>query len=206
MKTFALVLAATLGLAVPASAAVVGVFSDTFNYGPDTILNADDSVFGGNWNVTNGTVDYLASGSGFSELCPTGHNCVDLDGSTGASGLFSTAMTFGAGVYNVLFQISGSGRMSNEEVTVSFGGVSYTIALGSSDTGSQAGIAAFSNIHVGAGGTKLSFQNAGGDNVGIILKSVNIDQVAAVPLPAAGGLMLAGLAGLAGLRRRKARV
>ncbi len=192
--------------AAPLSAAPVVLFTDDFSsYGPGDILNADDSVFGGNWSVTNGSVDYLAPPGGFSALCSGQTNCVDLDGSTGASGLFQTVQSFSNGVFDVLFQISGNNRGGDDTVTITFGSIVRTITLAYNQVANQDDFGSdFSGISVGAGGTTLSFQNHGGDNVGIILKSATV-QTAAVPVPAAGGLMALGLAGLAALRRRKQR-
>lgn len=203
-KSFALAVALMLGAVVPASSATV--FSEEFAYGANTVLNATDPLFGGNWNVTGGTVDYLAEGSGFGGLCLGFPGCVDLDGSTNMAGKFSTTMVFGPGIYNLRFQVAGSNRGTTETVTITLGGLSFDVTLGSGDVAFHGSFGTvFQNIVVGAGGSVLSFQNHGGDNVGIILKSVFVDQVAAVPVPAAGGMLVAGLGGLAALRRRKSR-
>ena len=50
------------------------------------------------------------------------------------------------------------------------------------------------------GNSSLFFENAGGDNQGVLLDNVALS---AVPLPAGGLLLIGGLAALAGLRRRK---
>ena len=193
--------------AAPLSAAPVVLFTDDFSsYGPGDTLNAGDSVFGGNWSTTNGTVDYLARpGYWGNRLCSGQSHCVDLDGSTGQSGLFQTVQSFSNGVFDVLFQISGNNRGGDDTVTITFGSIVRTITLAYNQVANQDDFGSdFSGISVGAGGTTLSFQNHGGDNVGIILKSATV-QTAAVPVPAAGGLMALGLAGLAALRRRKQR-
>jgi hypothetical protein len=62
---------------------------------------------------------------------------------------------------------------------------------------------------IGAGGSKLSFSNFGGDNLGAILDSVKLvkvgDVVPGIPLPAAAPLLLGGvgLLSLMGWRRRR---
>lgn len=204
MKTLFTAGMLALVAAVPAQASVV--FQDDFStYGATEVLNAPDSLFAPNWTTTGGTVDYLTSGGYHgSSLCSGGGNCVDLDGSIRQPGLFATTSVFAEGVYNLLFQIVGSGRGTTETVTISLGSFSKTFSIGSSEALSQASFGTeFFGINVGPRGSILSFQNSGGDNIGAILKNVVVE-TAPVPVPAAGGLMLLGLAGLGALRRRKA--
>lgn len=205
MKVLATSLLLSFAAVAPASAGVV--FMDDFSgYGPTSQLNAADSVFLGNWQTTGGTVDYLATGGNFGYLCPNGQNCIDLDGSTFLAGKFETVKVFGAGVYDVLFQLIGNKRDGgNDSVTVSFGSISQTISLAFNQVANQDSFgSAFKGISVTAG-TTLSFQNGGGDNIGALLKNVVV-QHAVVPVPAAGGLMMLALGALGALRRRKAKV
>lgn len=203
----ALLTAAVLSLAtsLPATASIV--FQENFSgYGPTTVLEAPDSTFRGNWTSSGGNVDYLAQGSAYGDLCPPGANCVDLAGNSPFAAVFSIAQTFAAGVYNVFFQLSGSNRGTEETVKITFGSIVRYLTLGSDKVGNQGNFGGdFIGIHVGPGGTVLSFENAGGGNVGAILKTVVVE-TAAVPLPAAGGLMLLGMGALAALRRRRATV
>lgn len=188
-------LSAFVALFAGASNAAV-VFEDDFSsYGATTELNADSAFFGGNWAVSGGTVDYLVEGSDFGNLCVGGGSCIDLDGSTNDAGLFSS-ISFAAGSYVLDLSLFGSGRGSTESVTISLGSWSTTIgSIGSTDDAS--GSWAFSTD-----GGALTFQNAGGDNIGAILSDVTLS---AVPLPAGLPLLATGL-GLIGLigRRRKA--
>lgn len=188
-------LSAFVALFAGASNAAV-VFEDDFSsYGATTELNADSAFFGGNWAVSGGTVDYLVEGSDFGNLCVGGGSCIDLDGSTNDAGLFSS-ISFAAGSYVLDLSLFGSGRGSTESVTISLGSWSTTIgSIGSTDDVS--GSWAFSTD-----GGALTFQNAGGDNIGAILSDVTLS---AVPLPAGLPLLATGL-GLIGLigRRRKA--
>jgi len=209
---------AALALSLAAAsvqAAPLTYFEDDFSsYGNTTVLDAPDSLFNGNWVTTNGTVDFIGANDmtygnpgNNGLLCEANAACVDLDGSTSDSGQFSTGNTFADGYYNVLFAISGSNRAGNDSLTISFGGVVTTISL-MFDKATWSGAPVFGGIFnsiLVTSPTVLSFQNDGGDNIGMILKYVRIERVAPVPVPAAGGLLVVGLMGMAVLRRRKTR-
>jgi hypothetical protein len=205
MKLFApLAVAAALMAAAPADAAIV-LIDDFSTYGSSTVLNAPDSVFGGTWFTTDGTVDYIADGDIYSDLClGASGSCVDLDGSTGNAGVFSSLL-IGPGTYNVLFQLTGNLRGGSDELTISFGNVVRTVTLAWNEVVNQNSFGLdFFGIDVGPGGTTLSFSTAGGDNMGPLLKSVVIETApATVPLPAGGGLLLGALALMGMARRRK---
>jgi hypothetical protein len=104
-------------LILPAAHAVTVLDDDFSSYGPTTVLNATDGVFGGVWETVDGTVDYLRTG--FSDLCRDGAPCVDLDGSTRNAGVFRTVQAFGEGSYRLSFRLFGSGRGDTNAVTVS---------------------------------------------------------------------------------------
>lgn len=170
------------------------VFQDDFSsYGPTTQLNADSAFFGGNWAVNGGTVDYLVSGSSFGQYCVGGGSCIDLDGSTNNAGLFSSVV-FGAGSYTLDISLFGNQRGGTEDVTISLGSWSTTI----NQIGTFAD--ASGSWSFSTSGGALSFQNAGGDNIGAILSNVTLS---AIPLPAGLPLLAAGLGALGLLRRRK---
>lgn len=188
--------AAVLAATLSGAAYAAPVFSDSFNYGSNLALNAQDSLFAGNWATTDGTVDYLSPPPAqFSELCRGTAGCIDLDGSTGNAGVFSTVQSFAAGWYSLAIELFGNGRSAAaDDVTITLG--SWTTTLSNILSGADAsGTFIFSTT-----GGVLSFANAGGDNQGAILSSVSL---AAVPVPAAGLMLMAGLAGLGALRRRK---
>jgi len=199
LKTLAL--AATLGLAAatPGSAAVV--LQDTFDYGPTSIMTMTGTNLGGNWVTTDGSVDYLAAGGYFGYLCQGTTGCIDLDGSNSNAGVFSTTASFAAGTYTLSVELLGSARGSTESVTITLGSWTTTLS-GILPWANASQSFSFSTSTAGV----LSFANAGGDNVGALLTGVKLEAAdalpPAVPLPAAGVLLLGALGGLAGLRRR----
>lgn len=183
------------------------VLDDNFaSYSGVPVLNAADGLFGGVWETVDGTVDYLRLGSSFGGLCRGSVACIDLDGSTSNAGVFRTVQSFAAGDYKLSFVIHGSSRGDTNEVTVSLGGLNLVQSVTSGGDWIVADILAT----IGAGGSKLSFSNAGGDNLGAILDSVKLvkvggDVVPGIPLPAAAPLLMGGvgLLGLMGWRRRR---
>ena len=191
------------GLAWAGAAPAATVFTDNFD-GNTLGLNATPA----GWAVTGGTVDIVGStGSGsLFDLLPGNGAYIDLDGSTGASGLLSVSLGLTAGVeYTATFSLAGSQRGSAETGTVSFGGASLDYALASSDP-----FAAFTlSFTPGASGAfDLSFQNAGGDNLGALLDNVSVTSnggVTPIPEPETYALMLAGLALVGCAARRRGR-
>jgi hypothetical protein len=186
-----------------AAGAVTTIDEDFAGYAPGTVLNAPDSLFGAAWATVDGTVDYIVSGSSFGGLCRGDAACIDLDGSSGNAGVFSAGSPVETGTYLLSFLLYGSGRGSTEDVTVSLGDYTTTFTIGSA--GSEEVIEAL--VMVGAGGSLLSFSNAGGDNIGALLTRVSLtpEGVTAIPIPSSLPLLfgaLAGLAGLAAMRRR----
>jgi hypothetical protein len=176
--------------ASPASAAVV--FFDNFD-AETAALNTTLT----NFNVTAGTIDVVASGT-YGITCSG--NCVDLDGSTGDAGVVTSKTTFGPGNFKLSFDLSGNQRgFGPDIVEVSYGGTLLdTITLASSDP-----FATHSYNVSGAG--QISFSNAGGDNVGVILDNVRLAtrDTAAVPEPSTLAIIGGGLAALGLLRRRR---
>lgn len=197
-----LIAAATATLIAAGSAGAITSINDDFTgYGPTSIGNAPDSLFGGAWATTLGTVDYIVTGSYFGTLCRGDGACIDLDGSSNTAGVFSTGSLVDAGNYLLSFTLYGSGRGTTEDVAVTLGDFSNLFTIGSA--GQQAVTNAL--VMVGAGGSLLSFSNAGGDNVGAMLTEVVLTRApAVVPLPA-GLPLMAGALAMLGLLRRRAR-
>ncbi len=193
MKQVSMLAAAVvLSLGTAASAATV-VLQDDFDYGTTTVLSIGPNFLLPNWTSTP-TLDYIATGSGFSALCRGTGGCIDLDGSSGTAGLLASATSFAAGTYQLSYELFGSLRGTTESVLISLGNWSQLVTLASADVASVTG------LQFTTTGGVLSFQNNGGDNVGAVLTSVTL---AAVPLPAGGLLLLGALGGFAALRRRK---
>ena len=150
--------------------------------------------------TTDGTVDYLVSGSSFGGLCRGDAACIDLDGSSGNAGVFSTGSLVDPGTYLLSFTLYGSNRGSTDDVTVSLGDFLSTFTIPSD------GLEEVTNalVTVGGGGSLLSFSNAGGDNLGALLTRVTLhpEGTAVIPLPAGLPLLLGALAMLGIVRRR----
>ena len=161
------------------------VFSDDFN-ADATALN--QTTFLGGWTVTDGTVDLVDFVFG---------RLVDLDGSTLDAGVFSKELALSVGNrYTASFQLAGSQRGSMEMVDVTFGTSAASYMLASGDVLSTRSLVF---VPAASGTFALTFENAGGDNVGALLDNVSVVS-ALIPEPGAYALMLAGL-GLVGLLR-----
>jgi hypothetical protein len=197
------VLCAMLGVG---SQAAVIFFDDFDSSLPATTLNA--AVPG--WTTTDGTVDYVKSGS-FGITCFGGvGGCIDLDGSTSdAATPFETKASFSImpGTFYVLsFRLSGNQRGgSTDTVSYAFGDLSGTVGpLAPTD---PFGFYSFSFFATKAGSSTIRFANAGGDNIGAILDDVKLEAIrkggGEVPEPSSFALLGAGVMGLLARRLRR---
>jgi hypothetical protein len=188
-----LVTAAVALCAMQAQASTI-VFADNFD-GNALGLNATPA----GWTVTGGTVDIIGN-SNFFDFIPGSGRYIDLDGSTSSAGTLSRGFAVTSGVqYLVTFDLAGNHRNGAAESV----GVNFGSAAGSYSLGQSAGWSPYSLTFtaVSSGIASLSFKNSGGDNIGMLLDNVN---VSAVPEPETYALMLAGLAAVGFLARRRA--
>lgn len=221
-----LLAAAVLLVAQPALAAGVIDGFEAETAGPSILSYASFA----NWEVGEGTVDLIRSGQ-FGITCRSGNYCVDLDGSTFAAGALSlnAPIAFDAGdLITVSWWLSGNQRngqvdgfealVSIGETPMAFTELVVTIAGVDIPAADAFGNALFFEDGIpgqrgylrygwqfragAAGELSLSFQNAGGDNVGTILDDVNIRSV--IPEPASWALLIAGFGMVGAAARRRA--
>lgn len=128
--------------------------------------------------VDGTNVDIVGTADGFGYLCaaPESGNCVDMDGSGGASeGVLASGMMVLEPGYNyyLSYDLIGSDRGVTTSTTVTFGSYSQTFSLGSADTTS--GIVNDALITVSAPTpTQLIFTSNTPGNIGSVLDDVLI--------------------------------
>ncbi|MFM9956851.1 MAG: pyruvate-binding protein [Phycisphaerales bacterium] len=152
------------------------------------------SGFSSGWTVSQGSVDLI--GKGFFDFLPGKGLYIDLDGSTKNAGvLASPEFALDPGTYRVNFSLAGNQKKSAaDNVTVSFGDWSQTFHI----LASQPLTPHSFDIPVPTKrATRLTFSNAGGDNIGALLDDV---QVFSIPTPA-GAVALALLSASLAFRR-----
>lgn len=189
-------LALTLLAGSAAAQANVTIFSDNFD--ANTLgLNAVPT----GWAVTAGTVDII--GTGFFDFIPGSGKYIDLDGSTGNSGVLSKSFSLLAGTtYTASFDLAGNHRNgAAESVAVNFGTASTSASLAQNVSWTGYSLSFTTSA---AGSYTLSFENSGGDNIGMLLDNVKVDQhVAAIPEPQTYALMGMGLLAVGFAARRR---
>ena len=193
-----LILIALLAWAGPAMANLT-LFSDNFDSENGGSGSLDYGSFV-NWTVSDGTVDLI--GNGYYDLQPGNGLYVDMDGSTNNAGkLTSTSIALSPGTYNLSFDLAGNQRNSSSE------SVTVEVVLGPlfSQSYSLTQNAPFTTYNatfsvVTGQSANLTFEGAGGDNIGMLLDNVKLTSV--VPTPSA---LLLGLLGVGCVKRLKRR-
>ncbi len=154
------------------------------------------------WTLARSSVDVLAQSGSFN--CHTGVRCVDMDGTSLAAGrIESPDFTFAAGLtYTLTFWVSQNQRgfYGPDSMTACLGTECATLTLAESAPGTNTwAVHTLTLIGTGTVG-RLSFDHAGGDNVGLILDDITLADSSA-PEPGTLALLGAGL-GWLWMRRR----
>lgn len=208
----AAVLAAGLAGAGQAATIVNGSFEQaSVSPGNFTTLGAGSTAITG-WTVLPSTIDYI----GTYWTASDGNRSLDLNGN-GQGGIMTQITNMIAGrSYNVYFDLSGNpaGQPPEKLVQVNVYGstqlasqdYTYNTATNGTTLSNMKWVTEVLTFTADSTSAFLHFlSKTGAQNnaYGAALDNVRIE-LAPVPLPAAGLLMLAGLAGLAAVRRRKA--
>ena len=133
-----------------------------------------------NFQVTSGSVDL--TGTGFFDLYPGNGLYVDLNGTSGVSGVLETTVEFPPGTYKLSFRIGNNsdGTMNPNTVDVSLGDFSETFVR----EGADVPLALVERDVVISTNSRLIFSTPASDpdSGGIIIDSVSVICVQAVPL------------------------
>jgi hypothetical protein len=175
------------------SAQAVTLFTDNFN-GEALGINKPALA---NWSVSNGSIDVI--GPGFFGLYGPGRY-IDMDGSTLNAGRIDTTQTFNVSAgktYTISFSYGKNG-IAAETLNFGLGTLTGSLVLAAGGIGSLISTSYSFLATSNQSNVSLFFEGLGGDNRGAVLDNVSLS---AVPLPAALPLLLAGLAGVAGLGR-----
>lgn len=187
----------TLSLLTASAAQALPLFSDTFE---SELLGLNQAL--DNWTVSDGTIDVV--GNGFFDFYPGNGKYIDLDGSTGNAGKITTNTLFNflAGNYTLNFQLGGSTRGDSNTVTVALGSFYSEVFTLASNAGLQ-NITRSISLSGAAGAGALSFENAGGDNLGLLLDDVSLDFNRPTNVPEPSTVALLSMGGLLAVSRRR---
>jgi hypothetical protein len=170
------------------------LFFDDFN---NDIATGNKTSFLQGWTVPIGTVD-LETPGWYPQVSSTG-NFVDLDGGSFVGGLFMNSLHLSAGTeYELRFDLAGNQRQWGTDTVVVTFGSSFQIFNVQDSEGLTSRSLFYTPLIDGV--AAFSFHNLGGDLRGALLDNVS---VSAVPEPETYAMLLAGLAGLGGIARRR---
>jgi len=200
MKVHSIVLGVLMLVMFAQGGQAATIFSDNFN-GENGGAGALNYNGFSQWNVSGGAVDLI--GNSFFDFYPGNGLYVDLDGTMFQSGQFSSIpIALTGGTYMLQFSLGGSQRGDTNTVQVSLGSF-YTESFTLGSSAALTVITRFITVG-GPASASLTFQNAGGDNIGLILDDVNLSttEIRNVPETASLTLLAMGLAGIGMLRPR----
>jgi hypothetical protein len=177
------------------------IFSDNF----DSYTAGIPWPGGGQWTVTDPSVDLIGEGTSW-DLIPDNGLYLDMDGSSGNAGTIeSISIDLLPGDYILSFDLAGNQRQAGDDsVIVQVGGgslVNATETRGESDPFTTVSISF--NVATATSAT-ISFNGVGGDNKGVLLDNVALNSVENI-IPAPGAILLGSIGvGIVGwLRRRR---
>lgn len=202
-------LTALAPMATSAATITNGSFESGSNPGGFTTLGTGSTAITG-WTVASGNVDYIGTHWQASD----GVRSVDLTGGTRGS-ISTTIMDLIIGVtYNLSFDLSGNpeGPPATKQLDVTLSdpatteNYTYNIQTAGNTLSDMRWVNYVLSFTATSTSSILSFAAANGGGGGACCYGPALDnvQISAVPVPAAGFLLVGALGGLAALRRRKA--
>jgi hypothetical protein len=198
--------AAMLTLAGQAQA--LAIFEDNFD--SDSAISVLNFAAFQNWNVDNGTVDYIRNG-GFGISCAgNAGGCVDLDGSTGNGGRMLTDSILFVGGEEYRLSVSFSGNQRGGAVDdITFGILGNFLSTHTSIAPNAPFITRSFDFTFGVDSARqVVIETSSADNVGVIVDNVLLECLTCdggggeVPAPGVLALMGAGLMGYGVTRKR----
>ena len=193
------ILVALAGLSLAGAANAAIIFSDNFdaeNGGTGVINYASFAK----WTVSDGTVDLI--GNGYFDFLPGNGLYVDMDGTSNNAGkLTSIAINLAAGTYTLQFDLAGNRRNgATESVTIQVNMGSLLNEVISLPQNAPFTTYQYTFSVAAPTVVNLSFEGAGGDNIGMLLDNVSVS----IPEPGTLALLGLSLVGMGLARRRRA--